>query len=279
MVKNALTIDVEDYFQVSVFKPYISRSSWDVQECRVEQNIDRILELLARKEIKATFFTLGWIAARYPGMIKRLAAQGHEIASHGFDHERVTDLSPGEFYSDIAASKQILENLTGVEIKGYRAPSFSINKRTSEWAFECLARAGFSYSSSVYPIRHDHYGMPESPRFAYHLKSGILEVPISTVRWGGHNFPASGGGYFRLLPYSLSRRLFKHVNVSERQSVVFYFHPWEIDLKQPRLEGISSNARFRHYVNIGRMEARLIRLMDDFQWDRMDNIFLTESKQ
>ncbi len=273
LVVNALTIDVEDYFQVSAFAPHIARSSWDTRECRVERNVGRILEMLATRQTKATFFTLGWIAERYPAMVRRIVDEGHELASHGYGHERASDLSEASFFEDVRRAKSILEDLCGIEVKGYRAPSFSIGA-ANLWAFDCLVRAGYRYSSSIYPIRHDHYGMPDSPRHAYQVRPELLEVPISTLRLLNRNFPSSGGGYFRLLPYQLSRWMLNRINEGEHRSGIFYFHPWEIDTDQPRVPGISSKTRFRHYVNIGRMEARLDQLLVDFRWGRMDHIFL-----
>lgn len=272
---NALTIDVEDYFQVSAFAPHIARSEWNTRECRVERNVGRILEMLERHQTKATFFTLGWIAERYPNLIRQIHQQGHEVASHGYGHERASDQTEKAFFSDIHLAKVILEDLVGVEVKGYRAPSFSIGEGNL-WAFDCLARAGYRYSSSVYPIKHDHYGMPDSPRFAYQVRPGLLEIPVTTLRVLNRNLPSSGGGYFRLLPYALSRWMLKRVNADDGQSGIFYFHPWEIDFDQPRVDGISSKTRFRHYVNISRMESRLNRLFADFNWARMDQVFKNE---
>lgn len=277
-ITNALTIDVEDYFQVSAFAPHIARSSWDTRECRVERNVGRILEMLSVRQTKATFFTLGWLAERYPQLVRRIVREGHELASHGYGHERASDLTEHAFFEDIQHAKSILEEIGGVEIKGYRAPSFSIGEG-NQWAFDCLVRAGYQYSSSIYPIRHDHYGMPDSPRHAYQVRPGLLEVPITTLRMFNRNFPSSGGGYFRLLPYALSRWMLNRVNMDERQSGIFYFHPWEIDTEQPRIPGISSKTRFRHYVNIGRMEDRLKQLLGDFSWGRMDRIFLDKAQQ
>lgn len=272
-ITNALTIDVEDYFQVSAFAPFIARAEWDQRECRVVRNVSRILELLDEQDTKATFFTLGWIAERYPDLIRRIVREGHELASHGYGHERASDLDQAAFSHDISRAKAILEDLSGTEVTGYRAPSFSIGP-ANRWAFDCLARAGYRYSSSIYPIRHDHYGMPESPRFAYRVEAGLLEVPITTLRMFERNLPSSGGGYFRLLPYALSRWMLQRVNAGDRQSAIFYFHPWEIDVEQPRVPGIDRKTRFRHYVNIGRMEGRLRSLLGDFKWGRMDHIFL-----
>ncbi len=271
---NAMTIDVEDYFQVSAFAPHIARTSWDARECRVERNMDRILEMLATQDTKATFFTLGWIAERYPQLVRRIVDGGHELASHGYGHERASDLTEAAFLDDITRAKSILEDLGGVAVRGYRAPSFSIGKGNL-WAFDALLSAGYRYSSSIYPIRHDHYGMPDAPRHAHEVRPGLLEVPITTVRLFDRNLPSSGGGYFRLFPYALSRWMLNRVNRTDQQSGIFYFHPWEIDVDQPQVDGISSKTRFRHYVNIGRMERRLAQLLKDFRWDRMDNIFLS----
>lgn len=272
-LRNALTIDVEDYFQVSAFAPYIKRTDWDSAECRVERNVDRILALLADKDVKATFFTLGWIAERYPQLVQRIVQGGHELASHGYGHERASDLTREAFHQDVTRAKSLLEDLGGKPVLGYRAPSFSIGVGNL-WAFEVLGRAGYRYSSSVYPIKHDHYGMPDSPRFAYRVGSGLLEIPVTTVRMMNRNLPSSGGGYFRLLPYAASRWLLRKVNGQEREPAIFYFHPWEIDAGQPRVPGIDIKTRFRHYVNIPRMETRLQALLSDFQWGRMDDIFL-----
>lgn len=270
---NALTIDVEDYFQVSAFAPHIARSSWDSRECRIERNVGRVLDLLAEHDARGTFFTLGWIAKRYPSLVRRIVDSGHELASHGFGHERASDMSENAFFEDIRSAKALLEDIGRVEVKGYRAPSFSIGKGNL-WAFDCLLRAGYRYSSSVYPIAHDHYGMPDAPRHAYQVRPGLLEVPISTVRFFDRNFPSSGGGYFRLLPYQVTRWLLNRVNTSDLQASIFYFHPWEIDPGQPRIAGIGAKTRFRHYVNIGRTEGRLKQLLKDFRWGRMDQIFL-----
>ena len=274
VITNALTIDVEDYFQVSAFAPYIDRADWDNCLCRVERNVARILAMLDEHGVKATFFTLGWIAERYPGIVRDIVAGGHELASHGYGHQRASDLEPKAFFEDIHGAKVLLESLGGMEVKGYRAPSFSIDASNRDWAFECLARAGYRYSSSVYPVRHDHYGMPEAQRFAHVVHAPLIEVPPTTVRAFDRNWPASGGGYFRLMPYALSRHLISRVNRRDGESAVFYFHPWEIDAAQPRVPGIDAKTRFRHYVNIGCMESRLNRLLKDFRWGRMDSIFL-----
>ena len=275
ILRNALTIDVEDYFQVSAFAPHIARADWPRLECRVEANIERILLLLDSRRIHATFFTLGWIAERYPAMLRRVADAGHEVASHGYAHLRASEQSAAQFADDVRRSKTILEQITGLAVRGYRAPSFSIGA-ANLWAFDVLQEAGYRYSSSIYPIRHDHYGMPDAPRFAWRPRGpqGMLELPVSTVRLRGRNLPAGGGGYFRLMPYALSRWLLRRINSRDGQAGIFYFHPWELDPGQPRPPGLSAKTRFRHYLNLGRMEARLARLTDDFSWDRMDRIFL-----
>lgn len=272
-ITNALTIDVEDYFQVSAFAPYIQRSEWEQRECRVERNVNRILDMLAEHDTRATFFTLGWVAERYPQLVRRIVADGHELASHGYGHERASDLSEAAFYQDIHTAKVLLEDLGGVAVKGYRAPSFSIGEGNL-WALDTLQRAGYTYSSSIYPVKHDHYGMPNAPRFAHKVRDGLLEVPPTTLRLFDRNLPSSGGGYFRLLPYPVSRWMLRRVNQQDQQAAIFYFHPWEIDAGQPRVAGIDLKSRFRHYVNIGRMEHRLERLLEDFRWGRMDQIFL-----
>lgn len=272
---NALTIDVEDYFQVSAFAPHIPRTDWPIRECRVERNVDCILQMLETHGVKGTFFTLGWLAERYPKVIKQIVDNGHELASHGYGHQRVSDQTPESFFADINVAKLILEDLSGQEIKGYRAPSFSIGEKNL-WAFEVLEKAGYRYSSSIYPIRHDHYGMPNAPRHA-HQVGKLLEIPATTLRFFNRNWPASGGGYFRLMPYELSRWMIRRVNEVDQLSAVFYFHPWEIDGGQPRIPGISAKTRFRHYVNIDRMESRLHRLLADFSWGRMDELFLKQA--
>ncbi len=272
-ITNALTIDVEDYFQVSAFAPYIARADWDRREFRVERNVERILQLLADHGTRATFFTLGWVAERHPQLVRRIVDAGHELASHGWGHQRASELDRAAFAQDIVRAKGLLEDLGGTAVLGYRAPSFSIG-RDNLWAFDELRRSGHRYSSSIYPIHHDHYGMPEAPRFAHRVHADLLEVPATTLRVFERNLPSSGGGYFRLLPYPVSRWMIRRVNVADGQAAVFYFHPWEIDPGQPRVPGIDAKTRFRHYVNIGRTEQRLRRLLSDFRWGRMDEIFL-----
>jgi polysaccharide deacetylase family protein (PEP-CTERM system associated) len=273
VIVNALTIDVEDYFQVSAFAPYIARETWDSLPCRIEANVDRILALLAETEARATFFTLGWVAERYPALVRRIVDGGHELASHGYEHLRATEQGVGEFLADIRLAKAVLEDISGYAVRGYRAPSFSVGPG-NPWAFDCIAKAGYRYSSSMYPIRHDHYGAPNAPRFAHEVREGLLEVPVATVRMLYTNWPAGGGGYFRLLPYRVSRWSLQRVNTVDGQPAMFYFHPWELDPDQPRIEGLRTRARFRHYVNLKRTGPRLRRLLTDFQWDRVDRVFL-----
>ena len=272
-IVNALTVDVEDYFQVSAFADRIPRDTWDAQPRRIERNIDCILALLSDAHAHATFFTLGWIAERHPELIRRICAAGHEIASHGFGHERATGLERGAFLADIRLAKAVLEDIAGHEVRGYRAPSFSIGPGNA-WAFDCIGEAGYCYSSSVYPIRHDHYGTPDAPRFAHEVRPGLLEVPVATIRLGGNNLPAGGGGYFRLLPYRVSRWSIRRINAIDRMPATFYFHPWELDPEQPRVSGLSAKTRFRHYINLKRMVPRISRLLKDFRWDRVDRVFL-----
>lgn len=275
-IVNALTIDVEDYFQVSAFAPHIARSEWDAKECRVERNIDRILALLADANATATFFTLGWIAERYPHVVRRISDAGHELASHGQHHQRATEQVRDEFLADIRLAKAIIEDVAGHAVRGYRAPSFSIGA-ANEWAFDAIAEAGYRYSSSIYPIRHDHYGVPDAPRFAYEARQGLLEIPVATIRILRRNWPAGGGGYFRLLPYALSQWSIRRINACDHQPAMFYFHPWEIDPEQPRIAGTGVKTRFRHYVNLRRMAPRLVRLLRDFRWSRADRVFLPET--
>ncbi len=272
-----MTIDVEDYFQVSAFANHIPREDWEALPCRIERNMELILSLLDAHDIRATFFTLGWIAERYPAMVKRIVENGHELASHGSSHFRVSDQTPQAFGEDVSTSKKLLEDIGGQEVKGYRAPSFSIGENNL-WALDVLEEAGYRYSSSIYPIRHDHYGMPGAPRFRFHPRGdeGLLELPATTLSLFNRNLPAAGGGYFRLLPYPLSRWMMERVNREDRQPCIFYFHPWELDPEQPRQKNIGFRTRFRHYTNLSRMEGKIRRLLGDFSWGRMDSIFLEQ---
>lgn len=273
---NAMTVDVEDYFQVQAFAGCVKREDWDSLPCRVEANTDRILAQFAETNTIATFFTLGWVAARYPALIRRIVGAGHELASHGHGHQLVHQLSPAGFREDLQRAKGTLEEVGGVTVRGYRAPTFSIGPQ-NPWAFDVLAETGHLYSSSVYPVRHDLYGAPDAPRFAHRVASGsLLEIPLTTLRLGQHNFPIAGGGYFRLMPYSIFKAALKRFNASENNAGVFYFHPWEIDAGQPRITGASRLAKFRHYVNIGAVPRRLDKLLRDFRWGRMDDVFAAD---
>jgi polysaccharide deacetylase family protein (PEP-CTERM system associated) len=278
-IVNAMSVDVEDYFQVSAFAQHVDRQDWAHLPSRVERNTDKVMELFDQAGVKATFFTLGWVAERHPALIRRIVESGHELASHGFAHFRATDQTPEEFRADVRRTKRLLEDTGGVAVSGYRAASFSIGANNL-WALEVLAQEGYRYSSSIYPVRHDHYGMPEAPRFAHHPMGarGVLELPISTLRLGGRNLPVGGGGYFRLVPYAAFRWALRRLNSDDRMPAVFYFHPWEVDPEQPRPEGLSAKTRFRHYINLGRMERRLGTMLADFAWDRLDRIFLAEDQ-
>jgi polysaccharide deacetylase family protein (PEP-CTERM system associated) len=271
---NAMSVDVEDYFQVQALAGAISREDWEQQPRRVEVNTNRILDQFDSHGVKATFFTLGWVAERHPTLVRRIVADGHELASHGSEHRRADDQTPETFRQDIRRSKTILEDIGGVGVCGYRAPTFSIGDRNL-WAFRILAEEGYAYSSSVYPMKRDYYGMPSAPRFAFYPLQGhpLEEYPITTVRLAGRNLPGGGGGFFRLLPYVLSRAAINRINRSDRQPAIFYFHPWEIDPLQPRVGSLGLKSRFRHYLNLHKTVDRLERLLADFAWDRMDRVF------
>jgi len=273
--RNALTVDVEEYFQVAAFERTIAREQWDHSESRVEYSTHRVLDLFATKGVHGTFFVLGWVAERHPALVHRIVADGHELASHGYDHTRIHQFTAEQFRADVVRTKAILEDTGGVPVRGYRAPSYSINGRNL-WALDVLQEAGHVYSSSIYPIRHDLYGMPEAPRFSFRFRAdGILEIPVTTVALANRNFPCGGGGYFRLLPYPFFRWALRRVNQQDRRSGLFYFHPWEVDPGQPRVHGAPLKSRFRHYLNLDSMHDRLSKLIDDFSWGRMDDIFLT----
>jgi polysaccharide deacetylase family protein (PEP-CTERM system associated) len=272
-IRNAMTVDVEDYFQVQAFAPVIARSAWDGFAPRVDANVGRILDRFAAAGVHATFFTLGWVAERHPRMVRRIVADGHELASHGYGHALVHTLDAAQFRADVRRARQLLEDIGGVAVTGYRAPTFSLGARTP-WAFGVLAEEGYRYSSSTYPIRHDLYGDPGAPRFPYRpAGTTLVELPLTTVPIRGRNFPFAGGGYFRLLPYRLFRAGLMRVNRRERRPGIFYFHPWEIDPGQPRIRNASRVARFRHYLNLAAMPGRLDRLLHDFAWDRIDAVF------
>ena len=275
---QALTVDVEDYFHVSAFEKTIDKSDWNNLELRVEANTYRLLELFEQKQAKCTFFTLGWVAERCPNLIKAIVDQGHELASHGFAHQRATIMTPEQFRDDVAKSKQVLEDLSGQAVIGYRAPSFSFND-SNTWVYETLAELGFQYSSSTYPIEHDLYGVPNWPRFKYQKTEGIIEIPIPTVRKNDINTGIGGGGYFRLYPYWLSKRRIDNYLNTEKHPYSFYFHPWEIDPQQPRVSGAPLKSKLRHYLNLSRMEGKIIRLLDDYQWDTMKSVYLNETNK
>jgi polysaccharide deacetylase family protein (PEP-CTERM system associated) len=272
---NAFTVDVEDYFQVEVFKDVVDRESWDGRPSRVEGSTERVLGILDAAGARATFFVLGWVAERFPLLVRRIQANGHEIASHGHGHEMASVQTRNEFRSDVRRAKRTLEDCAGVRVRGFRAPTFSIGRKTW-WAYEILAEEGYLYSSSIYPIAHDLYGMPTAPRTPFHPLGmcDFLEIPVATVRFLGANRPCGGGGYFRLMPYALSRRLIDRVNRLETMPCVFYCHPWEFDVGQPRIERASIKSQLRHHLNIGAMERRIARLLRDFAWGRIDEIYL-----
>ena len=274
---NGLSIDVEDWFQVGAFENTIARSAWDTLESRVEANCDRALALFASADVKATFFTLGWVAQRHPQVMRRIVEQGHELASHGWDHARVFTLDAASFAEDLRRSRGTLEDIAGQTVTGYRAPSFSIDAR-NPWAHEVLAREGYAYSSSVAPIVHDHYGWREAPRFAFRPVAGspLVEIPVTTAEFAGRRFAAGGGGFFRVLPYALTRFAIRQVNRAGHPAA-FYFHPWEIDPGQPRVAAAPLRSRLRHYTNLAGMEAKLRRLAGEFAWGRMDALAAREA--
>ena len=271
-IVNAFTVDVEDWFQVAAFADVIERSSWEARECRVEPNVERLLQLLEDSGIHATFFTLGWIAERHPTLVRRIVAGGHELANHGHEHRMASEQTPAEFRADLTRAKATLEDIGGTAVIGYRAPSFSIGA-ANLWAHDVVLETGHRYSSSIYPVKTDLYGSPDAPRFAYRADNGLVEIPPTSLRAFGRNFPASGGGYFRLLPYAVSRWCFARINRSDAQSAIFYCHPWEIDPAQPRVAGARLKSRVRHYMNLHRTFGRIERLLGDFPWDRVDRVF------
>ena len=276
---NAMSVDVEDYFQVSAFEKNIVKKDWENLPQRVNRNTNIILDLFDQFEIKATFFTLGWVAERYPELVTRIVSCGHELACHGYEHIRVTEQTPDQFEKDITKTKTILEDISGREVNGYRAASYSIVQNNQEWAHRILHECGFKYSSSVYPVHHDLYGIPDAPRFMYEPIKNIdfKEIPVTTIRFTGKNYPCGGGGFFRFYPYFFSKWALKRVNDIDRQSGIFYFHPWEIDPDQPVQKDISLKTRFRHYLNLKKMEARLVNLLQDFKWDTVANTFLIKN--
>jgi len=274
-VKNAFTVDVEDYFQVSAFNNTISPSDWNSQESRIEYSMERVLTLLAETEVKATFFVLGWVAARYPDLIKRIAVGGHEIASHGYSHQLVYSQSRETFKQETLRSKKLLEDIVQKPVNGYRAASYSITNQ-SEWALDELIDAGFKYDSSIFPVHHDRYGWPGAPTQVHRLtreKGSLIEFPLSTVSLMGYRLPVAGGGYFRLYHYLLSRMLLRLSLRQTNQPFIFYLHPWEIDPDQPRINA-KLLSRFRHYNNLSKCESRLKNLLRDFEFTTVNNVLI-----
>lgn len=276
---NAMSVDIEDWFQVGAFETVIDRADWDGLEHRFERNTDEVLALFAEAGVKATFFTLGWVAERCPQLMQRIVSAGHEVASHGYDHARVFTLTPDQFRKDLEHSRKILEDSSGQAITGYRAPSFSIDQRTP-WAHEILAEQGYRYSSSVAPIKHDHYGWEGAPRFAWKPVTGsdLIELPVTTVKVGSRILAAGGGGFFRLLPYALYDHAIRKMQKDDGRGAIFYFHPWEIDPTQPRVENASLKSKLRHYTKLNVMRSKLVRVSKDYVWGRVDELAALESE-
>ncbi|WP_311567508.1 XrtA system polysaccharide deacetylase [Photobacterium arenosum] len=270
---NAMTVDVEDYFHVSAFSSIIKQEQWGKSyPLRVDYNTRKIMDIFAEHDVKATFFILGWVADACPSLIKTIADQGHELACHGYHHVKANQQTEKEFFQDVSRSKFLIEDLSGKYINGYRAPSFSIDD-TNLWAFDILHRLGFTFSSSTYPVRHDHYGNPDWPRFLHQRNEGLVEIPIPTYQAFGTNLPIGGGGYFRLYPYAISKHLIRRFTEQYQQPFCFYFHPWEIDAQQPRMTQASFKSRFRHYLNLEQMTTRLHHLLQDFQWSTVSQAY------
>src|SRR3954469_20987120 len=274
---NALSVDVEDWFQVGAFEKVIAKADWERLPRRVEANTDAVLALFEEAGVKATFFTLGWVAERHPALVRRIAAAGHELASHGWDHKRVFTMGEAEFRDDLERARAAIEDAAGTRVSGYRAPSFSLDARTP-WAHPVLAEQGYAYSSSVAPIRHDHYGWPEAARFAWRPVAGaeLIELPVTTFELAGRRFAAGGGGFFRLLPYALSSWAVARVNETEQRPAIFYFHPWEIDADQPRVADAPLKSKLRHYTNLSVMRPKLLKLLGAHEWDRTDAVAAAE---
>ena len=279
-IVNGLSVDVEDWFQVGAFEHVIARGTWDSLDDRVDRNIRQILDMFDSAGVKATFFTLGWVAQRNPDTIRAIVDRGHELASHGWDHARVFTLGRDAFAADIAKTRALLEDIGGTRVSGYRAPSFSIDARTP-WAHEVLAQHGYTYSSSVAPVTHDHYGWAEAPRFAFNPVAGsdLVEIPVTTAMLGSKRMAAGGGGFFRVLPYAFSRWAIRQVNRDDGRPAVFYFHPWEIDPDQPRVNGAPLKSRLRHYSRLDRMADKLRDLVHEFRWGRMDELAAQEANR
>lgn len=276
-IVNGLSVDVEDWFQVGAFEQVIDRRDWDSLQPRVERNTNEVLDLFAETGVKATFFTLGWVAGRNPALMRRIVAEGHELASHGWDHRRVFTFDAARFRADIDMARKAIEDAAGVAVTGYRAPSFSIDRRTP-WAHQVLAEEGYRYSSSVAPVVHDHYGWPEAPRFAFRplTDAPLVELPVTTARVGGRNV-ATGGGFFRLFPGAFTNWAVRTVNRDEGHAAVFYFHPWEIDPGQPRVAQAPLRSKLRHYSRLGAMAGKLRGLIARHAWGRVDTVVAAEA--
>jgi polysaccharide deacetylase family protein (PEP-CTERM system associated) len=276
-MKNALSVDVEDWFQVGAFEKVIDRGDWESLERRVERNTDDVLALFDEAGVKATFFTLGWVAKRHPALLRRIAAAGHEVASHGLDHKRVFTMTEAQFRADIGEARALIEDAVGQRVTGYRAPSFSVDARTP-WVHPVLAEEGYAYSSSVAPIRHDHYGWPDSPRFAWRPIAGaeLIELPVTTLELAGRRFAAGGGGFFRVLPYALSNWAITRVNRDEARPAIFYFHPWDCDTGQPFVERAPLKSKLRHYTKLATMRPKLLKLLKAHDWGRTDHVAVAE---
>jgi polysaccharide deacetylase family protein (PEP-CTERM system associated) len=277
-IVNGLSVDVEDWFQVGAFESVIERDDWNSLVDRVERNVREILDLFDEAQVKATFFALGWVAKRHGGLMREIVARGHELASHGWDHGRVFRMDRATFAADISRARKVLEDASGVPILGYRAPSFSIDHRTP-WAFMELVEQGYTYSSSVAPVSHDHYGWGEAPRFAFRPLpwAPLVEIPVTTAMFAGKRLAAGGGGFFRVIPYGFTRWAIRQVNAREGRPAVFYFHPWEIDPGQPRVAGAPLKSRLRHYTNLDKMAGKLRQLIREFAWGRMDLLAFREA--
>ena len=266
MIQNYLTVDVEDYYQVSAFEPLVGLAKWDQYPSRVVRNTNVILRALDRHNIKATFFILGWTGERYPDLVKEINKRGHSVGCHSFQHRLIYHLTPEDFREDTRRAKDILEQITGKHVRGYRAPSYSITRK-SLWAYDILEQLGFEFSSSVFPIHHDRYGIPDAPRFEHRVPGhNLMEYPISTARFFGRNIPVSGGGYFRLFPYRFTRMALSAINKREKKPFIFFIHPWETDPEQPRMKNATHISRFRHYTNLAKTEGRFENLLHDFRF-------------
>ena len=277
-IVNAMSVDVEDYFQVSAFDRVVARGDWHAFESRVVRNTQRLLTFFNDHHVRSTFFVLGWVAERFPGLVREIAALGHEVASHGFNHQLVYTLAPEQFREDVRRAKAVAEDAAGRAVVGYRAPSFSI-VTSSLWALDVLIEEGYQYDASIFPIHHDRYGIPDAPRHCHRIEreaGTIIEVPGSTVRIGGANLPIAGGGYFRLLPYAWTRWGITRVNAVDREPVVFYLHPWEIDPDQPRLR-VGRTTRLRHYTGLDKTLDRMARLVSDFRFDSIQSMLESEA--